>query len=74
MDNGNLLEKKFGDDVIKVIDKMNKKQGIFDGIYEFNGKYWEAVTALKFESQCNRVLNEAGITKKSDKEQIVRDF
>jgi len=74
MDNGNLLEKKFGDDVIKVIDKMNKKQGIFDGIYEFNGKYWEAVPALKFESQCNRVLNESGITKKSDKEQIVRDF
>jgi len=61
-------------DVIKVLNPLNKKQPLFDGIFRWNDKYWEEVTPLNYEAFCLNIFERNDVNKESEQRRIIKQL
>jgi phage/plasmid-associated DNA primase len=68
-----IINEKYGE-IIKVINPLNQKQPLFDGILHFNGKYWEEVRPAIFEAYCIRMFERNNIFKENEQKRKIKQM
>lgn len=58
--------------MIKVLNPLNMKQPLYDGLFRWNDKFWEEVKPQIYEAFCLNIFEQNDVIKESEQRQIIK--